>query len=1556
MFYVSRLLRFSKVRRTPDFYHDFINYFYMKIILLKSLWIVCIVFIAHMAVAQEYYDGTNTPRQYYYNSLESATAGTVSTFLPAAGSTRNSSSATIDLVSSSSLNSSKSLSSLALGAVGYIRWNFMSSSGSAAALSMSTRTYEWEFDYKNVTGAATADNSVTMAASSSSATDSWRYWLIANTYTANSATDYTKGLYVTQYNGNLVLRFKYGTANNQVTNYATVSMPNSSTTTYQVRIVKSVIGYYYIYILNRSTGVTTTSGPTNVGTTVSSIDLNTYNFSYLESSTSAANRFQWDNFNFYQQKVEYIPITSTANGISSTISPGQVNVIPYGVNANIRGDINFGMLRFNSTTNGQLLFSSGALFKTTNSVLSAATGTSLVTGVSMNSTNTSQMTLPTSEYYYSAGNTDGTTVNVINYFLVAQALSTFSSSAPTSIAYSVSTAAADNFQSFYTSGFFPYNGASTTGATVGVVKTYDWTGSTSTDWNNTGNWSSSTVPTSIDIARIGVVTLSGSKFYPIIPVSSVATSVGSIIFGTDNSQYTTFAVNTSFTVNGDITVTASLGVNSTNGSTYSLTLSGTGSLTVTGALNIGDYSTPKANNTPFSFTTSIPQMTMTGNINLISTLDNGQRNFDAKISIISGTVSASSITSSNQIAQNLTQVDNTSTVSVSGTGTLKLIGSSALSALSSLGTNVMSFNNAGATVEYAGANQTIYTTATITGASGSGTGNLANGVSYYNLKTSGSGIKTVLGSTLSVSGDFTTSNAGVDLAANDPTVNVTGNWTNSTTVTQDSGPITIGGNVTNNSGGTLALGSGNLSIAGNYTNNSGGVYSQSTGTTYFNGSAAQSLSDLSSAGTVFSNVNFSGTSLSNAKTMSGSGGFAVAGTGTLTMANATTKLDAGGVLTLMSNASSTATVAQIPTGAVITGNVNAQRYLTGGAGFRGYRLMSPPVNISSNTSGAGNIGLSYISTSQTFGGVTYRGALTGGQGTGFFVFNGNPSLYLYNEALTTNNSNSYVSGKNVGVYDITATGVTTSSGYPAVLTTGVTIPVGNSFLFFFIGDNSSTQTASAVRTPENTTITAIGYLNQGNVPVKFWNTNSTSIPYHTGTGAILPGYNQVGNPYASTISLDVFYADNLLTPSLISPIFWEMSQPAQTYISYNALTHTTSNTKASKYIVSGQGFIIDATATGQTATFKEDQKVSYPAITKSTTPALLMSTKNDIRMLKKSFSTPAQENTPAGMHLQLTKDSMVNTQCGIYFAKEWDDKFHNTEDALDLDGASPKVYLSSYSADGVRTSINQLADYKETGKKVKLFVRATASGLYNLDLVDINTDTVQYKFYLIDHFKKDSLDIGRYKSYAFNIVTADTATFGGNRFELSVQQQPASKYQLVTFTAQKATDGVLVTWRTYNEGSNYFFTVEKQEADGSGYAPVYQVQSNGGTIYKYTDKLPNTGNNVYRLKQVDLFGNISYSNPVSIYFDKNGNADMFSVYPNPTAGTLNVNVTNGKITTVPTAYKLNIYDITGALVVQKTSVKDSWSENVSQFIPGVYIVELKDAGGNSLGKAKFVKK
>lgn len=1035
--------------------------------------------------------------------------------------------------------------------------------------------------------------------------------------------------------------------------------------------------------------------------------------------------------------------------------------------------------------------------------------------------------------------------------------------------------------------------------------TKNWVGGTAgavSNWNTAGNWSPSGVPAPTDDVNIGLVL---SFTNPPTLASTDILSCNSITFGALVPLSSLL-----LTVNGKLTVAGNIIQSSSLLLSYTTTIAGTGSLICNGFVQIAD-------NTTFSSILNV----INNNLKMISTITNFN---------IAGNVTVNStVIGVNIIIIGLTLGKINGAFSLQGGTTT--IGGKILTqtTFSGLGPAV-----AGTPTFYIEPGTATTAALRLSASTPVNTLSLSNSIDFYG----GSGTCTV---------EYNSSSVQNQTAYTD---NATNTWLDtSPSVYQN---IKFTGTAQKN------IQSSNLTIAGDWSSSGGKVDATANNPTVIFQGAGQNLSDTSSDsgnGVLFKNVNFqaSGTKLISL------GNFLVSSDGTLTMATtSSTVLNANGLLTLKSDAGSTATVAQIPSGCSITGNVNVQRYITGGTGYRGYRLISPPVNISSNTAGGGNIGLSYLSTSKTIGTTTFNGALTGGPGTGFFVSNGNPSLYLYDESRTTDNT-SFVAGKNVGIYSITGSTVTTTSGKPAVQVPNVSIPVGNSLLFFFIGDNSSTVTAGASRTPENTTITAVGYLNQGNVPVTFWNTGSTSIPYHTGTGGVLPGYNQIGNPYASTISLDKFYTDNYnASTNAISAVFWEMNEPSQTYISYNAATNATSNAKAGKYIVSGQGFIVDATTTGQTVTFKEDQKVSYPAITKSTTPALLMSTKENIALIKKPLNADPVEIALAGLHLQLTKDSIINTQCGIYFGKNWSDNFLTSEDAFDLDGVSPKVYLSSFTADGVRTGINELADYKQKGKKVKLFVKATISGLYTLDLVDIhNIDTVNYKIYLIDHFKNDSLDIAKYKTYAFNLTTTDTTSFGTNRFVLSVEQVPTPKYQLVTFTAQKANNGVLVTWRTHNEGNNYAFTLQKQDINSSTYAAVYQTQSNGGTIYKYTDKTPANGNNTYRLKQVDLFGNITYSNPVSVNYDNAGSQNMFSLYPNPTAETLNVNVTYNQTNAAATSsYDLKIYDATGAIIMQKTAASTCWSENVSQFKPGLYIVELKNAGGYSLGQAKFLKR
>lgn len=774
-----------------------------------------------------------------------------------------------------------------------------------------------------------------------------------------------------------------------------------------------------------------------------------------------------------------------------------------------------------------------------------------------------------------------------------------------------------------------------------------------------------------------------------------------------------------------------------------------------------------------------------------------------------------------------------------------------------------------------------------------------------------------------------------------------------TGLTTATGPIYYGLKITGT--GTKTPNGGSLQIYGDFGNNRGTALDLSSTPVLFEGTT-QNLKDGSSNNTLFSTVTFSG---AGTKTIS-SGSFAVASTGTLTMSgtNTATVLDTGtGLLTLNSDANSSATVAKI-NGPSIKGNVYVQRYISGGAStYRGYRLLSSPVNVSSSTTGTGNIDFSYLNNGTGTGAILTAGP--GGPANGFSVINGNPLLYLYDETRTTNNS-SFYSGKNVGIAAIAG-----ASGSPTytvsilsptgAVTPGVTVPVGNSFLLYYVGSASSTDITSVLRPiPDAATTTALGYLNQGNVPVTFWNTNSTSIPYDN-NGGYLPGLNQVGNPYASTISLDQLYADN----PAISPLFWELNVPGGTYISYNASSGATSNSRASKYIVSGQGFVMQAKATGQTITFKEDQKVAYPSgFTTSSTPGSLLlslpstpSSTTDV----KAFSGIQPQTTspsPSGLHLQITKDSVTNTQTGIYFSSDWSDTYNTAEDAIDLDGTTPKVYLSSYSSDGKRLGINELGNYIK-GKRIKLYTNATATGTYTLSLADItNIDTGAFNVFLVDNKMKDSLDMVRYNSYAFNVTTTDTTTYGANRFVLAIERRPLPQYLLVSFTGQKASKGIQLYWQSQNAGDYTGFILQKLDANNN-YNSLYSTQSTNTPLYAYLDQHPANGNNTYRLQQTDAYGDITYSAPVTIFYNSTLQPGSLTIYPNPAKTTININLYSSAATTPN--YIENIYDTSGNLIEHKSVNSNSWAQDISSYKLGVYFVEVKTNDGNFIGKCKFVK-
>ncbi|WP_461451100.1 LamG-like jellyroll fold domain-containing protein [Mucilaginibacter sp.] len=655
-------------------------------------------------------------------------------------------------------------------------------------------------------------------------------------------------------------------------------------------------------------------------------------------------------------------------------------------------------------------------------------------------------------------------------------------------------------------------------------------------------------------------------------------------------------------------------------------------------------------------------------------------------------------------------------------------------------------------------------------------------------------------------------------------------------------------------------------------------------------------------------------------------------------------VDAAATLTLKSNVSGTANFYSIPSGSQVNGIVNVERYIDGGTGYRGYRFLSSPVNISgvvNQTSTQANIDLHYLTANMITGGPT-------GTAGGFTLTTTNPLMYLFDETRPVNHIQ-YTGGENVGINSIygntpTYSVVTLQPNVARTQNSPILVPVGNAYLVYYVGNTAAGDALTTV-TPHGSTVVASGTLNQGTIPVYVTNgvTSSQTMSYTpiATTGATVPGLHQIGNPYASTIDLNAFYADNSTS---VTSVFDELQAPNGAYQSYNASSGATSAATAGRYIASGQGFFVHASAAGQSISFKETEK-AVVQLTSSTSPPLLLNQKSKTPVITASAMLPTGLS---GLHLQLNQDSLIYTQTGIYFSPTWSDKYVQSEDGLDLDGTS--VYLSSYSSDHQRLSINQLGDYSK-GKVVKLYVSAASYGNYSLSLADIKNIDTLYNVYLRDHYLKDSVNLLQTKSYPLS-VTTDTASYGANRFDLVIELKQLPPYQLLTFGGQKITKGVQLNWMANNTGNYTGFSLQK-EAANSTFNTIYSTQSTNVSNYSYIDTNPVVGNNIYRLAQTDALGNVTYSQIVTIGYSNVSSGGLFSIYPNPASDIINILVNSTPQT--PSTYTANIYNSAGMLMIERTLNTFNWTQDVSNYKEGVYVIVLKDVNDNVLAKSKFIK-
>ena len=1032
----------------------------------------------------------------------------------------------------------------------------------------------------------------------------------------------------------------------------------------------------------------------------------------------------------------------------------------------------------------------------------------------------------------------------------------------------------------YTITAYNITGSGSTTVTLSCVASFDWIGTTSTDWNTGSNWLAGTVPTSTDQALIGV----NKTFtnFPNVLASAGTVNVGSIQFGNTGGQAAGVVVNSGSTLNVSGAITYQSDANSGLG--YTTTLSGVGTVNA-GSISVISNTALSSSYTG-NFTSSVTNLNVSGNVSLTSS-NSGANLFNSTFKLTGGTAAI------NGTIQTTNTAGTTSSfiVAPTTTATLQLAGSTALSGLSSTGTNVVTFNNAGTTIQYSGAAQTVYTTAAITG--------LASGVSYQNLAFSGTGVKTALSGNLNINGDFTNTlanDASNYAALSSPVVNFAGTTQN------------------------LAGGGGN--------------------------------------GTTLYYVTFSG---AGTKTMA-SGGFNVASSGVLTMSgsNAATILAANGNLTINSDATGSGSIAAI-SGPSITGNVNVQRYLTGGnIAYRGYHLGSSPV-YAATVSGNNVFSLNYLQNSMY---------LTGVAGGGFDK-TGNPTLYMFLENVPPSRT-SFVSGNFWGIdkinnspsYSYALSGNTGSGTY--------TFPVGNGYLFFFRGNRASASVAAETVTtyvPVATTMTATGLLNQGQVVVHVWYTASSANLNYTGTGSgsttnsAVRGFNMVGNPYASSIDWEQFNSTSSTSGIYgynVSTTAYELNPATQNYDTYQKGGAYTNHGR--RTIVSGQGFFVMAnSATSPQLIFNESAKT----VNQNTGLNLFMDTQD-------GMNTATQVSVDEHLRLQMAvaQDSINTDDTYIGFSSSYHPQFVDNEDAQYKLG-NGKVSLASYTSDSVQVSINKMPLPGLTKTVIPLYASARAAGNYTFTMTELEGIAPIYEVWLMDKYAKDSVDMRKTPSYAFSI-SADTNSLGSNRFQLVIRQSDSLKFKLVNFTGNKTSTGSQLQWTTTNEQNYTHFTLERSIDGGATYNIIYGKPSTGQGSYSYLDRSFSAGENIYRLKMEDLNGNITYSNAVVLVYTDGLNGNV-TVYPNPTSGPINLiiskikntisspsrSLADGPITTPTTisnSYFVKIVSTAGVVIKTMSTTNPRWQTDVSSLMPGTYIMQVANQSDNSLvGQVTFVK-
>lgn len=159
---------------------------------------------------------------------------------------------------------------------------------------------------------------------------------------------------------------------------------------------------------------------------------------------------------------------------------------------------------------------------------------------------------------------------------------------------------------------------------------------------------------------------------------------------------------------------------------------------------------------------------------------------------------------------------------------------------------------------------------------------------------------------------------------------------------------------------------------------------------------------------------------------------------------------------------------------------------------------------------------------------------------------------------------------------------------------------------------------------------------------------------------------------------------------------------------------------------------------------------------------------------------------------------------------------------------------------------------------------------------------------------------------------------------------------VMNFTVAKNGATAVLNWKTSSEQNNRYFEIERS-TDRVNWTALGHVNAavTNTTIHNYTftDIMPLAGMNYYRLKQVDISNNISYTAIRNLLFETNW---KIKILPNPvTSGLLHITSNIG-------VCNLKITDLSGKVILNQNAFFSNTvlNQNVTNLPRGFYFIEI----------------